>query len=283
MSAVEIGIEDLLAQGSGAAKHARTSVEARSGRYRRSARLKPGEKATNLALDATLRQAALRLARSGPHPATGFAITPADFHRKLRYRPCDNLIVLLVDSSDSMGEGTEARMKAAKGAVLGLLRKAYQSRSEVALIAFGGEEARVILPPTRSVNLARHNLERLPTGGATPFAHGLFKAWELIRCARLKNPCTRSVLVIISDGEANVPILEGTPTLAELFSLAERVRLDRIVSVLIDVVTEQRKTIEMRRLALALGASYVKVSDLKAKHIAEAVADAQRTQTPAAS
>jgi magnesium chelatase subunit ChlD-like protein len=279
---VEIGIEDLLEQGSGTEKRARTVVESRSGRYRCSTPLKPGEQATDLALDATLRQAALRLARSGASSVAGFAITPADFHRKRRYRPCDNLIVLLVDSSDSMGEGTEARMKAAKGAVLALLRKAYQSRSEVALIAFGGEEARVILPPTRSVNLARHTLERLPTGGATPFAHGLFKAWELIRCARLKNPGTRAVLVIISDGEANVPMVEGTPTLAELFALAARVQADKIVSVLIDVVTEQRKAIEMPRLARLLGASYVKVSDLKSQHVMQAVADAQRTQTPSA-
>jgi len=73
-----------------------------------------------------------------------------------------------------------------------------------------------------------------------------------------------------------------SPTLAELFSLAARVQADKIVSVLIDVVTEQRKTIEMPRLARLLGAAYVKISDLKSQHVVQAVADAQRPQTPSA-
>jgi magnesium chelatase subunit ChlD-like protein len=260
----------LLAAGQGAEKRARVVVESRTGRARRATPLQPGEKPGSLAVDATLKRAVVRLARSGGG-VRAIEIQSDDLCRQRRFRPCDNLIVLLVDSSDSMGEGAEARMRACKGAVLALLRRAYQSRSEVALVAFGGEEARVILPPTRNISLARHNLERLPIGGATPFADGLFKAWQLIRRERLKNSGVRPVLVIVSDGEANVPRTGGVPALAELFAVARRLGQDRIVSVLIDVTAEQGKGVEMRRLAAQLGASYVRVHDLKPKHIIDAV------------
>lgn len=52
------------------------------------------------------------------------------------------------------------------------------------------------------------SLDRL-RGGATPFADGLLKAWQLIRAARAKSPGLRPVLVIISDGQANVPIIRN--------------------------------------------------------------------------
>ncbi len=222
-----------------------------------------------------MKQAVLRRAREGKISKEGLTIAVADLCKKQRCRPRDHLIVLVVDSSDSMGEGAEARMKAAKGAVLAVLRKAYQNRSQVALIAFGGEHAKVVLPPTRSINLATHKLEWLPTGGATPFADGLYKAWQLIRCERLKNPGVHPVLVIISDGEANVPMAEGMPALPELFALAETIQKEKIVSVLIDVAAEPGKGLEMCRLATQLAASYVRVGDLKPKHILQAVSEAR--------
>ncbi len=122
-------MEGLLVQGIGAERRARRMVEARTGRSRRAVLLKTGEQPHDLALDATLKRAALRKARLGSQAADQPLIAPADLCRKQRYRPCDNLIVLLVDSSDSMGEGAEARMRACKGAVLAILRRAYQQRS----------------------------------------------------------------------------------------------------------------------------------------------------------
>jgi magnesium chelatase subunit D len=251
-------------------QHARQSEPSPTGRVRRSTPLEPGEKPADLALDATLKRAVSRLARRGPS-SQRLQITTSDLCRKRRYRPCERLIVLLVDASDSMGQGAEARMEASKGAVLALLRKAYQNRSKVALIAFGGEEARVLLPPTRSIDLARRQLERLPTGGATPFADGLCKAWRLIRTEQLKHPGLRPVLVVISDGEANVPLTDGVPAMRELAAVAERVGRERLLSVVIDVTAEQERAADMRRLAALLRASYVRVSDLKARHVLQAL------------
>jgi len=80
----------------------------------------------------------------------------------------------------------------------------------------------------------------VPAGGATPFAAGLLKAWHLVRRERYKNPGLRPVLVIISDGEANVPLTAGRLPLRELFGLADKIRQDKIVAVLLDVVAESR-------------------------------------------
>jgi magnesium chelatase subunit D len=233
--------------------------------------VRPGEKGFELAVAATLKRAALRRLRLGRQPPSGRLVTTDDLCKKLRCRPCESLIVLLVDASGSMGEGAEARMRAAKGAVLALLRQTYHNRGRVALNALGGEAATVVLPPTSSISLAQKRLERLPAGGATPFADGLRKARQLVQRERIKNPGLRPVLVIISDGEANVPLTEGMPPWEELLRLAEPLRQDKLGCVLIDVVAEPDPAPAMRHLAMQMGATYVKITDLKSRHILAAV------------
>ena len=282
LSAADIDIDQLLALGSGAERRSRTTVEARTGRFRRSVPIAPGEINFDLALPATLKRAVLRQTFQTPQPASDSEcklrasapipnILPEDLCKKLRVRPCDNLIVLTVDTSDSMGDGAEVRMRAAKGAALAILRKAYQNRSRVALVAFGGEMARTVLPPTRSIGHAQKRLQSLTAGGATPFASGLFEAWQIIRHERLKNPQIRPVLLIVSDGEANVPMTAGMPPWRELMQLAETICKDNIAAALIDVVNEHRKSNEMRHLANLLKASYIRVADLKPHDILDAV------------
>eukprot|EP00957_Ditylum_brightwellii_P050915 3862088-Ditylum_brightwellii.AAC.1 len=104
------------------------------------------------------------------------------------------------------------RMETVKGAVLALLADAYQQRDRVGIIAFRGLKAEVLLQPTRSVELAEKQLQRLPTGGRTPLAHALALTYETIRRITLNEPDQSILLIVLSDGKANVSLPESVLT-----------------------------------------------------------------------
>jgi magnesium chelatase subunit D len=89
-----------------------------------------------------------------------------DIRHKVREKKVGNTLFFAVDSSGSMG--ARRRMTETKGALLSLLLDAYQRRDRAGLLAFRGNDAEVLLNITSSVELARKNLEELPTGGKTP-------------------------------------------------------------------------------------------------------------------
>ena len=138
-------------------------------------RAHPDEKATDLALGATIRAAAQR----GDWVDGHLRIAPEDLHHNVRAGRTGTLLLFLVDASGSMA--ARRRMTLVKGTVLGLLRSAYEQRDEVGVIAFRGLQAEVLLPPTASVELAEHALRVLPTGGRTPLAHALVLAGAVVR------------------------------------------------------------------------------------------------------
>jgi magnesium chelatase subunit D len=270
MAAAEINVEDLLAR-NGKAKRKSTTAAGPTGRYLRAERIKPGDQDYSIAVDATLRQAAVRSAREGVRSSSGRLVEKDDFRKKRRVKPCENLIIFVVDSSGSMGTGTRAPMKAAKGAVLAILRNARHKRSEVAMVTFGGRSATLILPPTSSVTLAESMLAHLPAGGATPFADSLLQAWQLIRSERLKNPGIRPILVIVSDGEANVPVAAGAEPLEELKSLAGKIARDRVPAIFIDATPQHKGESEMQRIAARMQASCIAMRELTAASLLQAV------------
>ena len=234
------------------------------------------EKDFDMALASTLRAAAMRHA-SDAHGAP-FAVTRADLRKKVRERPRTALIVFVVDASDSMGAGP--RMAAAKGAIIALLASAYQRRNRVALIVFRDECAETLLQPTTSVAIARERLRRLPTGGTTPFADGLLMAWQLVKAERAKDPSIEPLLVVLSDGEANVPLGIGADAMKELHALARRVRQDNVHAVAIDTESPLARSDKMRLFAESLGAAYHHVDGLKARHVVDAVRSAGERSQP---
>ncbi|HZD49167.1 MAG TPA: ATP-binding protein [Silvibacterium sp.] len=125
----------------------------------------------------------------------------SDLHEKVRSPSTGVRYLLVIDSSGS--QAAQEKMRLVKGAALGLLNRSFRKDDEVAIIAFRGNGAQVLLEPSRMVQEAATALEYLPTGGRTPLAHAL----ELSKT--YLTPST--LLILLSDGRANVSLRGGDP------------------------------------------------------------------------
>ena len=212
----------------------------------------PTGPSASVALGPTVRAAAARRAVD----PTGPMVDPADLREAVREERAGNLVILAVDASGSMG--AEARMEAAKGAVLGLLLDAYQRRDRVALVTFRGETADVVLRPTGSVEVARARLAELPTGGRTPLAAGIAAALDLAL-----HPGDRPLLVLVSDGRATSGPVGADPLVAAKEAAAE-VRRRRVPAVVVDAEDGHTRLGLAAELAEVMGARYLTLPQLSA-------------------
>ena len=112
-----------------------------------------------------------------------------------------------LNAVDASGSSATARLGEAKGAIELLLGQAYARRDHVALIAFRGKEAEILLPPTRSLVQTKRRLAALPGGGGTPLAAGLQATFDMAMMSRKKGLLPS--VVLLTDGRGNIA-LDGT-------------------------------------------------------------------------
>jgi len=227
---------------------------------------------SDVAFDATIRAAApFQSQREGLRAErdVAFAVRTADFHKKVRVRKTANLILFLVDGSWSMA--VSERMQATKGAILSLVTDAYQRRDRVGLVVFQKDRATLVLAPTNSVLLAQRALENIPVGGKTPLSAGLQMAYEVIKREKILHPDVQPLLIVLTDGAGNVPLVPGRLVGEEITELAGMFANEKIHSVVINMEQKVFDSGLAQDLADKMDAVCYTVEDLKGETLLETV------------
>lgn len=260
-----------------AGRRGRESTGGERGRQLRSA---PGRLESGKRLDpiATLRAAApwqpvrRRDREAANRASAGSLDVQRDDFRIRRYkRQTGTTTIIAVDASGSMAL---QRLAEAKGAVELLLAQTYVRRDKVALIAFRGEKATLLLPATRALARAKRMLAGLPGGGGTPLASAI----ELVHATALNalREGQDVVAVWLTDARANIA-RDGTPGRVRAMDDAKRAAraFRRLGQVAVMIDTSPRGEAAARDLSLALGGKYVPLPSAQAREVARAVSTAR--------
>jgi Mg-chelatase subunit ChlI/Mg-chelatase subunit ChlD len=168
----------------------------------------PHGKPADIHIPATIREAA-RKQRGREKPQNmALQICLEDVREKLRLYKAPLTMVFVIDLSGSMLFNLEA----VKEALLKLHGDAYRYRDRVGLVALKGVGAVVIQHPIANLRVVASKLVSLRVSGFTPLASGMLKAWEVLKEAKRRDSSTIPVMVIITDGGANVPLKRSLET-----------------------------------------------------------------------
>lgn len=220
----------------------------------------------------TLRSAApwQRLRGQGALDGPRIRVAPEDF-RVTRYKQRSRTLTIF--AVDASGSAALNRLAEAKGAVELLLADCYIRRDQVAVIAFRGRTAELLLPPTRSLVRAKRSLAGLPGGGGTPLASAIASALMLAGQSQRRDETP--TLVMLTDGRANVgrggePGRESAQNQA--LEASRAVGQARIAALFID--TSPRPNPFARQLAAAMQAQYIPLPHANARSLSAIVAQA---------
>lgn len=168
----------------------------------------PQGKPTDIHLPATIRAAARKQKDREPSLETALKICLEDVREKLRLYKAPMTLIFLIDLSGSMLLSIEE----AKEAILKLHRDAYRYRDKVGIVALKETEAVIVQHPITNLRVVANKLLGLRVSGFTPLAAGMLKAWEVLKESKRRDRSAISVMVIITDGSANVPLHRSLET-----------------------------------------------------------------------
>ncbi len=215
---------------------------------------------------------ATRAAREHRSHGDGDTLAPADLRAVVAAEHRATLVIVAVDASGSIAG--RKRLDAARSAVISLLGDAYRRRDRVAMVAFRGESAEVVLRPTGSVEVARARLAGLPTGGRTPLAAGLKEVTSLVRETQ-RSGGPRPAVVLVTDGRATAG---GDDPLRAAGSAAAELAATGVACLVVDAETGPARLGLARSLATTLGADYVLLEDIEQRGEAAALAGTIRAR-----
>jgi len=211
--------------------------------------------------------------RSRGRTGAGLVVRHDDLRHAVREGREGNLVLFVVDASGSMAART--RMSAVTGAVLSLLRDAYQRRDKVGVISFRAGSAELVLPPTSSVPAAQARLTDLRTGGRTPLAAGLLRTRKVLAVERLRDPRRRPLVVLLTDGRATVGVA-GDPVV-DACRAAALLAADGVATVVVDCENGPVRLGLAARVAAAAGGELTTIGELSAAGVAGVVHAARGT------
>jgi len=168
----------------------------------------PHGKPMDVHLPATIREAARKQKNREKSSETSLKINLEDVREKLRLYKAPLTMVFVVDLSGSM----LLSLDAVKEALLNLHRDAYRYRDRVGIVALKDTGAIVVQHPIANLRVVANKLLNLRISGFTPLAAGMIKAWEVLKEAKRRDPSTVPVMVLITDGSANVPLQRSLQT-----------------------------------------------------------------------
>jgi magnesium chelatase subunit D len=204
---------------------------------------------------------------TGGRAGAGVQVRREDF-RVWRFKQRSETTTLFV--VDASGSAALHRLAETKGAVELLLADCYVRRDSVAVIAFRGQGAELLLPPTRSLVRAKRSLAGLPGGGGTPLAAGIESAGVLAGAIRRRG--ATPVVVLLTDGRANIA-RDGTPGRAraseDAMAAARHVRVEGFPTLLLDTSPQPQES--ACRLAAEMGARYLPLPHAGAGALSHAV------------
>jgi len=201
---------------------------------------------------------------------TSLRIRTEDFRIRRYKQRAVQTVIFAVDAS---GSSALYRLGEAKGAIQLLLAAAYARRDEVALIAFRGRQAEILLPPTNALARARRSLAALAGGGPTPLAAGLTAAATLATQERRRGH--DPLLVLLTDGGANIAA-DGTAGRTQAASDARDAAKSCTGFSSLVVDTAPRPQTLLPQLATIMGARYLALPFANATSLAQAVTNAGR-------
>jgi len=161
----------------------------------------PKRRPWDVALGPTVRAAA-PFQRSRDRVGLALNVEIEDIRVKVREMRAPITMVLLLDVSESM----IASLVNVRNAILSMRDIAFKKRGRLGLVIFKGQSASTLQSPTTNMNLLVKKLMEVGASDLTPLASGMFEAWRILRNEKVKNRDVIPVIVIISDGIANVSL-----------------------------------------------------------------------------